>query len=100
MGGFGSGRRRTVNRGDIEDALVVDLRVLRRHGLLRPLQVTAGTLSASGAKGGRFQARCVVDLTDPAIGALRVTTDIWGAPVKEAAVRGRPSEPASLASSE
>jgi len=37
MGGINSGRRRSVYRGTVEQFPAIDLRVLKRAGLLRPV---------------------------------------------------------------
>ncbi len=45
MGGFTSGRHRTVNAGRMEDGLRVDMRVLRRRGYLVPGAIVSGKMA-------------------------------------------------------
>ena len=74
MRGTGSGRRRTKNRGNVEDEIFLDLRVLRQHGSLRPNRVTTGSMAATQASRKPFRAAYSIDLIDPAYGYLDVTT--------------------------
>ncbi len=45
MGGFNSGRYRTVNAGKVEDGLRLDMRVLRRRGYLVPGAIVSGRMA-------------------------------------------------------
>ncbi len=81
MAGTGSGRSRTNNRGNIEDEIFLDLRVLRQHGCLQPHRITAGSLAATQAARRPFQATYSIDLTDPTYGYLDVTTTHFGRPI-------------------
>lgn len=81
MQGTRSGRSRTTNRGNIEDEIVLDLRVLRQRGCLQPHRITAGSIAATQAAGRSFQATYSIDLTDPAYGYLDVTTTHSGRPI-------------------
>ena len=80
MGGIGSGRRRTANRGYLENAVVLDLRVLRQRGALRPYYITTGAMEATGATRKPFCWTCSLDLSDPAYGVLCVTVGHSGQP--------------------
>lgn len=63
MGGYTSGRYRTRNRGAVEEALRLDLRVLRRRGFLRPGAAATGPVewTRRGERSGAITLR--VDLT-------------------------------------
>ena len=80
MGGTGSGRRRTANRGYVENAVALDLRVLRQRGALRPHYITTGAIEASGASRRPACWTYSVDLSDPAYGVLCVTAGHSGKP--------------------
>lgn len=57
MGGHASGRYRTRNRGAIEEALRLDMRVLRRRGFLRPGAAATGPVewTCRGQRSGSIQ---------------------------------------------
>jgi hypothetical protein len=79
MGSSSSGRYRTRNRGTVDAALRLDLRVMRRQGFLVPGTVTSGvqrwTRVATGEESGAVNV--TVNLTDPERGfvVIRFTLD-------------------------
>ena len=73
MGGINSGRHRTRNRGNVEGAIVLDLRVFRRRGFILPGQVTNGTLRSTGGTNAPWAAVWELDLQDPLRGVLLVS---------------------------
>jgi hypothetical protein len=72
MGGPNSGRRRTVHRGAIEQFPAIDLRVLKRAGLLRVGQCTYTTLNWRNQTLEALSARIFVDLSDTSDASIRV----------------------------
>jgi len=93
MGGIGSGARRSMNVGNVEDTLALDIRALRRLGVVRAgecvcdaVRWSIGGLSASSA-------RLRVDLSDIERGGMMtVTGDMPGGTIKQRiAIEGVPS---------
>jgi hypothetical protein len=82
MGGYSSGRYRTRNRGTVDAALRLDLRVMRRQGFLVPGAVTSGvqrwTRVATGEETGAVNV--TVNLVDPASGHVTVRFNRNGEP--------------------
>ncbi len=82
MGGYSSGRYRERNRGTVDAAIRLDLRVMRRQGFLVPGAVTSGiqrwTRVATGEESGSV--RVSVNLSDPASGSLTVRFNLNGEP--------------------
>lgn len=74
MGGINSGRRRSVHRGAVEQFPVIDLRVLKRAGLLQPGECTYDTLYWRNQDLEVLEARIFVDLSDDA--AIRISGDV------------------------
>ena len=74
MGGSSSGRYRTRNRGTVDAALWLDLRVMRRQGFLVPGAVVSGvqrwTRVATGKESGAVNV--TVNLADPDAGFVVV----------------------------
>lgn len=64
MGGIGSGARRSTHVGNVEQKLALDIRALRRLGVVRPGECTCDTVhwSIGGLRAPR--ARLRVDLSD------------------------------------
>lgn len=64
MGGIGSGRKRTVHQGVVEDALALDIRILRRLGVARSGECVIDTLrwSIGGLEAPSVRLR--IDLSD------------------------------------
>jgi hypothetical protein len=93
MGGFSSGRYRTRNRGTVDAAIRLDLRVMRRLGFLRPGAITTGHLrwswTATGEEKGSVSV--TVNLSDPAAGFVVVRFRLDGDPrVQEIRLVGKP----------
>jgi hypothetical protein len=87
MGGPNSGRRRTVHRGAIEQFPAIDLRVLKRAGLLRVGQCTYTTLNWRNQALEALSARIFVDLSDTSDASIRVVgSEADGAMAQRAAI--------------
>jgi hypothetical protein len=82
MGGYSSGRYRTRNRGNLDSAMRLDIRVLRRQGFLKPGAITSGvqrwTWVATGEETGSVSV--TVNLADPASGLVVVRFTLNGDP--------------------
>jgi hypothetical protein len=82
MGGYSSGRYRTRNRGTVDAALRLDLRVMRRQGFLVPGAVTSGvqrwTRVATGEESGSVGV--TVNLAGGDTGSLVVRFNFNGEP--------------------
>lgn len=78
MGGINSGRQRTVHRGAVEQFPVIDLRVLKRAGLLKPTECTYDTLRWRNQDLNALEVRIFVDLSDVADAAIRISGDVPG----------------------
>ena len=82
MGGYSSGRYRERNRGTVEGALRLDLRVMRRQGYLVPGGITSGIQrwhwAATGQESGSVSV--TVNLSDPVSGFLTVRFNLNGEP--------------------
>jgi len=76
MGGTDSGRKRTANRGYVEQFPVVDLRVLKRASLLRHGECTYDTLRWRNQDLNTVEVRLFVDLSDADDAAIRITGDV------------------------
>lgn len=72
MGGINSGRRRSVHRGAVEQFPAIDLRVLRRAGLLRPGECTYDTLRWQNQAPEALSARFFIDLSDTGVASMRI----------------------------
>jgi hypothetical protein len=72
MGGINSGRRRSVHRGAVEQFPAIDLRILRRAGLLRPGECTYDTLRWQNQAPEALSARIFIDLSDTGDASMRV----------------------------
>jgi hypothetical protein len=72
MGGANSGRRRSIHRGAVEQHPAIDLRVLRRAGLLSVGQCAYTTLHWGNQAPEALSARIFVDLGDIADAAMRI----------------------------
>jgi hypothetical protein len=93
MGGYSSGRYRTRNRGTVDAALRLDLRVMRRQGFLVAGAVTSGvqrwTRVATGEESGSVGV--TVNLADPDAGFVVVRFNLNGDPrVQEIQLESRP----------
>lgn len=76
MGGINSGRRRSVHRGAVEQFPVIDLRVLKRAGLLKPGECTYDTLCWRNQDLEMLEVRIFVDLIDAGDGSIRIAGDV------------------------
>lgn len=72
MGGINSGRRRSVHRGAVEQFPAIDLRILRRAGLLQPGECTYDTLRWRNQAPEALSARIFIDLSDTGDASMRV----------------------------
>jgi len=88
MGGVGSGRRRAVNRGAIEDVPLLDMREIRRLGLVKPGECMIDTVRWS-QRGLTVAEACVrVDLSNPEVGSITLT--VAGLPAQVITLEARP----------
>ena len=76
MGGIGSGAMRSTHIGDIEDALALDIRVLRRLGVARPGECVIDTICWSTGAHQRPTARLRIDLSDGARCTMTITAEM------------------------
>ncbi|WP_337827496.1 hypothetical protein [Pseudonocardia sp. TMWB2A] len=72
MGGNNSGRRRTVTRGAVEQFPCIDLRVLKRAGLVRAGECTYDTVHWQNQAPETLSAKIFVDLSDADDASMRV----------------------------
>lgn len=72
MGGINSGRRRSVHRGVVEQFPAIDLRMLRRAGLLRPGECTYDTLRWRNQAPEALSARIFIDLSATDDASMRI----------------------------
>ena len=81
MGGIGSGARRSTHIGNVEDALALDLRALRRLGVVRGGECVCDTARWSIDGLSASSARLRVDLSDiERGGVMTITGDMPAAP--------------------
>lgn len=64
MGGMGSGAQRSTNVGNVEDAIALDIRVLRRVGVVRPGECVIDDIHWSKRGLRSASARLRTDLSD------------------------------------
>ena len=76
MGRINSGRRRSVHRGAVEQFPVIDLRVLKRAGLLKPGECTYDTLHWRNQDLEALEVRIFVDLSDEGDASIRMAGDV------------------------
>lgn len=72
MGGINSGRRRSVHRGVVQQNPAIDLRILRRAGLLRPGECTYDTVRWRNQAPDALSARIFVDICDTGDASMRL----------------------------
>lgn len=83
MGGANSGRRRSIHRGAVEQFPAIDLRVLRRAGLLSAGQCTYRGNQAPEA----LCARIFIDLSDTSDASMRIVrSEDYGAMAERVAI--------------
>jgi hypothetical protein len=68
MGGIGSGARRSTHIANVEQMLALDIRILRRLGVVRPGECTCDTVQWSIGGLSASSARLRIDLSDIARG--------------------------------
>jgi hypothetical protein len=83
MGGINSGRRPTTNVGTVEATPFLDIRSLRRLGLIHPGECTCDTLRWSNGAGIVAEARVSVDLSDVGSATIRIAAVIVATPLKQ-----------------
>jgi hypothetical protein len=87
MGGINSGRRRSVNRGAVEQHPCIDLRILRRAELLRAGGCTYTTLSWGNQATGALSVRIFIDLSDTGDASMRIVRcEDYGATAQRVAI--------------
>lgn len=74
MGGIGSGARRSTHIGNVEEMLALDVRKLRRLGVVRPGECTCDTVQWSIGGLSASSARLRVDLSDIERGGVMAIT--------------------------
>jgi hypothetical protein len=84
MGGIGSGARRSTHIGNVEQTLAIDIRILRRLGVVRPGECTRDTVQWSIGGLSASSARLRVDLSDiERGGVMAITGDMPGGGIKQ-----------------
>lgn len=93
MGGIGSGARRSTNIGNVEDALALDIRALRRLGVVRAGECVCDTVRWSIGGLSASSACLRVDLSDiERGGTMTITGDMPGGTIMQRiAIEGVPS---------
>lgn len=93
MGGIGSGARRSTRIGDVEDALPLDIRVLRRLGVVCAGECVCDTLRWSISGLSAPSARIRIDLSDiERGGTMTITGDMSGGTIRQRiAIEAMPS---------
>lgn len=76
MGGINSGRRRSVHRGAVEQFPVIDLRVLKRAGLLKPGECKYDMLCWRNQDLEAREVRIFVDLSHADDASLRIAGNV------------------------
>lgn len=76
MGGINSGRRRSVHHGAVEQFPLIDLRFLKRAGLLKPGECTYDTLRWRNQDLEALEVRIFVDLSDADDASIRIAGDV------------------------
>jgi hypothetical protein len=84
MGGIGSGARRSTHIGNVEETLALDIRVLRRLGVVRPGECICDTVRWSIGGLSASSARLRVNLSDiERGGVMAITGDMPGGGIKQ-----------------
>lgn len=84
MGGIGSGARRSKRIGDVENALTLDIRVLRRLGVVRAGECVCDTVQWSFDGLSTPSARLRIDLSDIECGgSMTITADMDGGTIRQ-----------------
>lgn len=74
MGGIGSGARRSTHVGNVEEMVALDIRILRRLGVVRTGECTCDTVQWSIGGLSALSARLRVDLSDVERGGVMTIT--------------------------
>jgi hypothetical protein len=74
MGGIGSGARRSTHIGNVEQMLALDIRILRRLGVVRPGECTCDTVQWSIGSLSASSVRLRVDFSDIDHGGVMAIT--------------------------
>lgn len=93
MGGIGSGTCRSTNIGNVEDVLTLDIRALRRLGVVRARECVCDTVRWSIGGLSTLSARLRIDLSDiERGGTMTITGDMPDGTIKQGiAIVGVPS---------
>lgn len=84
MGGIGSGARRSTHIGNVEQMLALDIRVLRRLGVVRTGECTYDTVQWSIDGLSALSVRLRVDLSDiERGGGMAITGEMPGGDIKQ-----------------
>ena len=84
MGGIGSGARPSTHTGNVEDTLALDIRVLRRLGVVRAGECTCSTVHWSIGGLSLSSARLRIDLSDiERGGVMAIDADMPGGAIKQ-----------------
>lgn len=87
MGGINSGRRRSIHRGAIEQYPAIDLRVLKRAGLLSDGECTYTTLRWRNQALEALSVRIFIDLSDTADACMRIVGGgVYGGIIQRSAI--------------
>lgn len=93
MGGIGSGARRSTHVGNVDDMLALDIRTLRRLGVVRAGECVIDTVRWSIGGLNASRARLRADLSDiERGGVMTITGDMSDGTIKQdVAIEGMPS---------
>lgn len=84
MGGIGSGARRSTHIDNVEETLALDIRVLRRLGVVRPGECTCDTVQWSIGGLSTSSARLRIDLSDiERGGVMAISGDMPGGAITQ-----------------
>lgn len=83
MGGINSGRRRSVHSGAVEQFPAIDLRILRRAGLLRSGECTYDTLRWQNQAPEALSVRIFIDLSDTGDASMRIISAGGGGTINQ-----------------
>ena len=83
MGGIGSGALRSANIGNVEDMLTLDIRALRRLGVVRAGECVIDTVHWSKHGPRAFSARLRVDLSAIERGTMTITGEMPDGAIKQ-----------------
>jgi len=94
MGGIGSGARRSTHIGNVEEMLALDMRTLRRLGVIAPGECVIDTLHWSIGGLRTASARLCIDLSDIERGdTMTITGDMPDGPINQPVAIGMVPSP-------